>query len=689
MKSTRTPATRSTKDADPPHRSQMVPTPVSASGARRGQTSQTTMPAPSTTTSQRQRTPSNSQPKPVSSPRPEFPESKSSLDGTGYIVESFPSSTFKSDSREGGVSSSNRLVPPSSMLAPKALSDSTRQSVSSFQTEPSSYYSVEEGGGSSVGPPMPQGPQQTRQNSDPDSPANRYESLWLASHAPPMPTPDLGHPPMPMPDVRPPRMPSPHHHHVNENENDGDFEEYDDDLESSSAGNDFEALNYGTEPPRPSRGSESQSPNVPPKDRYDSSWLAGPSPGMPIPTTGYTSPTANPSMPSPSADLGTRQTQGTARIDYSHTSHGLAVGPRPGAAVGIVSGTAPLRIHHHPRPIGIVTSPSPDDPSNAEPANASASHQNQNQNQPQNQPNPQRVNFHSQQSSGSSYNSTSRPQNERPQTNTPTPPSTQKFGSSYESRPPGASAPSIPSGANASALQNIPAKQHTTQNTAARPGRTQTVVTPSPSSPSPTAPPATAPTSSTSPPPAPSSPSSTPAQHRPPQPSSVGSSYKPAVSSNLAPQKLNTSASPNRTERPSPTITTATTTPRPHVHIEESNRPSTVSSPQIQHQTSSASAANKHQAKVHEASAAVAAGPTRPRLTGNPSQMDTQYVNMLLALDDIPTLYNLLAGFFTWILLAGFILFPGTFSTLQTLNTTGVTGQVQQEFTKAITHLPL
>lgn len=70
--------------------------------------------------------------------------------------------------------------------------------------------------------------------------------------------------------------------------------------------------------------------------------------------------------------------------------------------------------------------------------------------------------------------------------------------------------------------------------------------------------------------------------------------------------------------------------------------------------------------------------------------MDTQYVNMLLALDDIPALYNLLAGFFTWILLAGFILFPGTFTSLQTLNnTTGVSGQVQQELVKAIAHLPL
>ncbi|CCM02134.1 uncharacterized protein FIBRA_04211 [Fibroporia radiculosa] len=53
----------------------------------------------------------------------------------------------------------------------------------------------------------------------------------------------------------------------------------------------------------------------------------------------------------------------------------------------------------------------------------------------------------------------------------------------------------------------------------------------------------------------------------------------------------------------------------------------------------------------------------RPALPANlSSQTQTRYVNMLLALDDIPPLFNLLASFFTWILLAGFVLFPGTFA---------------------------
>ncbi|KAG8221529.1 hypothetical protein J3R82DRAFT_1747 [Butyriboletus roseoflavus] len=53
----------------------------------------------------------------------------------------------------------------------------------------------------------------------------------------------------------------------------------------------------------------------------------------------------------------------------------------------------------------------------------------------------------------------------------------------------------------------------------------------------------------------------------------------------------------------------------------------------------------------------------RPALPANyDGQVQTRYVNMLLALDDISPLFNILAAFFTWILLAGFLLFPGTFA---------------------------
>ena len=78
---------------------------------------------------------------------------------------------------------------------------------------------------------------------------------------------------------------------------------------------------------------------------------------------------------------------------------------------------------------------------------------------------------------------------------------------------------------------------------------------------------------------------------------------------------------------------------------------------------------------------------SRPHLLrGTPSQMDTQYVNMLLALDDIPKLHNMYAAFFNWILLAGFILFPGTFTSLKNL---GASGQLDERLVHAVTSIPL
>jgi len=53
----------------------------------------------------------------------------------------------------------------------------------------------------------------------------------------------------------------------------------------------------------------------------------------------------------------------------------------------------------------------------------------------------------------------------------------------------------------------------------------------------------------------------------------------------------------------------------------------------------------------------------RPALPpGYDGQTQTRYIRMLLALDDISPLFNILASFFTWVLLAGFVLFPGTFA---------------------------
>jgi len=47
-----------------------------------------------------------------------------------------------------------------------------------------------------------------------------------------------------------------------------------------------------------------------------------------------------------------------------------------------------------------------------------------------------------------------------------------------------------------------------------------------------------------------------------------------------------------------------------------------------------------------------------------------------------------MASFFTWILLAGFVLFPGTFTSLQEANGSGL-GGVGSAILGTITHLPL
>ncbi|KAJ6466865.1 hypothetical protein C8R45DRAFT_839060 [Mycena sanguinolenta] len=64
---------------------------------------------------------------------------------------------------------------------------------------------------------------------------------------------------------------------------------------------------------------------------------------------------------------------------------------------------------------------------------------------------------------------------------------------------------------------------------------------------------------------------------------------------------------------------------------------------------------------------------------------NTRYMNMLLALDGIPRLHNLLAAFFTWILLAGFVLLPGTFTNLQNKGTNAD----EKALIDAVQHVPL
>lgn len=45
--------------------------------------------------------------------------------------------------------------------------------------------------------------------------------------------------------------------------------------------------------------------------------------------------------------------------------------------------------------------------------------------------------------------------------------------------------------------------------------------------------------------------------------------------------------------------------------------------------------------------------------------LHSRYVQMLLDVDAIPLLHSVLASFFVWLLLAGFLVFPGTFTSIQ------------------------
>jgi hypothetical protein len=62
-----------------------------------------------------------------------------------------------------------------------------------------------------------------------------------------------------------------------------------------------------------------------------------------------------------------------------------------------------------------------------------------------------------------------------------------------------------------------------------------------------------------------------------------------------------------------------------------------------------------------------------PRLKSNkhtvePKFIMNRYAIMRLQSGDIPKLHNILASFFTWLLLSGFIVFPSTFTSFRDFN---------------------
>lgn len=72
-----------------------------------------------------------------------------------------------------------------------------------------------------------------------------------------------------------------------------------------------------------------------------------------------------------------------------------------------------------------------------------------------------------------------------------------------------------------------------------------------------------------------------------------------------------------------------------------------------------------------------------------PTQVMTDYDRMCKESNNAPKLHNMLASFFTWILLAGFIVFPGTFTSLQRATSTTEVGIAGQVVRAAVQNAPL
>jgi hypothetical protein len=80
----------------------------------------------------------------------------------------------------------------------------------------------------------------------------------------------------------------------------------------------------------------------------------------------------------------------------------------------------------------------------------------------------------------------------------------------------------------------------------------------------------------------------------------------------------------------------------------------------------------------------------RPGQINRQNSVHTRYMEMLLSLDTIPRLHNILASFFTWILLAGFLVFPGTFTSLASLgNDSNIHSQTATDILKSVKHVQL
>ncbi len=78
-----------------------------------------------------------------------------------------------------------------------------------------------------------------------------------------------------------------------------------------------------------------------------------------------------------------------------------------------------------------------------------------------------------------------------------------------------------------------------------------------------------------------------------------------------------------------------------------------------------------------------------PQIASNPP-LKTKYIDMLLQLDEIPRLHNILAGVFGWLLLAGYLVLPGTFTSIRNSRVLEEgAGKAGKVVVKAAQNLPL
>ncbi|QSZ36770.1 hypothetical protein DSL72_006653 [Monilinia vaccinii-corymbosi] len=95
---------------------------------------------------------------------------------------------------------------------------------------------------------------------------------------------------------------------------------------------------------------------------------------------------------------------------------------------------------------------------------------------------------------------------------------------------------------------------------------------------------------------------------------------------------------------------------------------------------------NSNSAAVAGTSASVSARPTG---LNRKTSLQTRYMHMLLSLDTIPRMHNIYISFFNWILLAGFVIFPGTFTSLQSLPHSDLPNSTTQHVLHAVKNIPL